>query len=151
MYPNSDSPTSITWGSTNFQPPIVNYYEFLKSMFFWPWCKHTHTQTNYFFFIWPSLQSREYSPGGCHWFIGRFDLFEMVKFIVDWTRIIVKNELFQIENKFHDLDKFFEKLFSKNLLLLLLHLLDVFFYSIVQLWFSKMINLKKRLWLFGKI
>ena len=49
-----------------------------------------------------------------------------------------------------DLDKFFERLFSKNLLLRL-YLLDVFFDSIVQLWFSMMINLKKRLWLFGKI
>ncbi len=46
---DSSSSTPITQGPTKFQASMVNYYEFLKSMFFWPWCKQTYTQTTYFF------------------------------------------------------------------------------------------------------
>ena len=45
LYPDPHSSTPIIQGPTKFRTSMVNYYEFLKSMFFWPRCKHTHKQT----------------------------------------------------------------------------------------------------------
>ena len=45
----------------NQVPTIIGHYKWvLKSMFFWPRCKQTNERI---FFIWPSLQSREYLFG----------------------------------------------------------------------------------------
>ena len=58
LYSNSDSLTLITWGPTKFQPSLVTISDFLNRCSFDLKCKQTDKRI---FFIWPSLQSREYT------------------------------------------------------------------------------------------